>query len=290
MPFGMKRKKKRIRTKENPKMEVVLPSIYKKPVPEFLTIFDDFGNKKVLVKRISAEEIKLPNGDILYTGVPAQPSAYRIPGWKAQFKDFLAKMIPGYGFNAWNIVSMNYSFTGQPFTFYPKTMQIITNEKKRSVLIDQRVCIPVNISANKTVYVLVSKITGNPIWKEGKIPEELKKEVFGEDLKKTSPETKIEKQIPINTFYKYIDDKKDALKDLEYIDLPFKTDYDVTEMEMVRNEWGQIIYGNAMKVYAKVQDEIGDKGESMILLLAGMIMMFLTMCIFLYAGSEGVFR
>jgi hypothetical protein len=198
-------------------------------------------------------------------------------------KDFLAKIIPGYGFNAWNIVSMNYSFTGQPFTFYPKTMQIITNEKKRSVLIDQRVCIPVNISANKTVYVLVSKITGNPIWKEGKIPEDLKKEVFGEDLKKVSEETKMEKQIPINTFYKWIDDNKDLINSLEYVDLPFKTDYDVTEMEMVRNEWGQIIYGNAMKVYAKVQDEIGDKSESMILLLAGMIGMFLTMCIFLYA-------
>jgi hypothetical protein len=301
MPFfGKKRKKttviKPVTPKPkiiNDKIEFVPPARYSKPIPELLTIFSDYGTRKVVVARLSSEEIKLPSGEILYTGVPSQPDQFRLGGFKEVFKKFLTFFLPFYSYSSWRIYNMNYAFRGQPFTFYPQTNEIMLEKKKISLLIDQGLCIPYNISAFKTIYILISRETGFPVWKKDKIPP---KEWFGENLteeqykaiKKTNSAQKI--TIDIKYFSKWLSEHPQELDNLDYAELPVHTVHDVTEIETVKGEWGSIIYGNALKMYSDVQDEVGDrKDQSLLYMIVCMIAIVLVVFAFLFYANEGVF-
>jgi hypothetical protein len=284
MPFRIKRPRKEKKVKRisnlNPLVDVIPDSKYRKPINDVLMVFyKGSGGKIIPVQRLSSELLRLPNGEILYAGVEPQPIDSRLTDFKSRFKEKISVFIPGYSFSCWRGMRMHYSFAGYPFTHNPQNMEIISTEKKRSILLETRTCIPVNITPERTVYILISKQTGFPFWKEDKIPDEWKKK--DEDGNSVT--------LDLKQFYTWIDSNKDKLDKLEIADLPVKTEYDVTSMEMLLAEANQIAEGKVLLKYNKAQDEIGDPKDPLLYFIIGMVGMFLTMVIFLWAGSEGVF-
>lgn len=289
MPFKNKDKdkhKKKKPKKVNIDMEYVPPKRFKKPIPEAITIIKKgFGTKKYIVKRISSEEILLPDGTLLFTGVPPQPEQFKSTSKKDLLKEKVSKYVPFWNFSAWNIVSMNYAYEDHPFTIFPQNQKPITSEAMLSLLIDQKVCIPVHISASKTIYVLMYRFgekAGQPVFKD-KMPKDLYDKLNPENGEK--PVGKEQLQI----FFDWIDDNKEKIKDMKIADIPVKTHYDVTEIEVIRSSFGQVVYGGLLTAYAKAQDRVGDSEvKPLFLMLAIGGFMLATMIIMLYAASEGV--
>ena len=209
--------------------------------------------EEVDVKQISAEEIKLPKSHgskLVYTGVPP-----RVRGQKRKKQIY-------------------YSHFGSPFTFDPFNGSIFTDNKKRAILIERNIAYPMKFG-NRNIAIILdyeSKDKPLPLWRE--------------ETKKKYENEKFES---LEMLQQWIDKNQDSLDDMELVELPVYTEYDVSSIDMMRAENFQLMESNAVQKTIVAMEKVGEEKNVLWYFLGLGGFMFLTMLVFLLAADNGVF-
>jgi len=231
---------------------IPLPVKYPRPVKSYLTIIEPgIGSRIVHVKEISAEEIELPDKSTLFTGVPPDISHHNLAG---------RKFLPG---KKWATVRMHYNLFGMPFTFEPRKWRIFSEEKKRTKLRDWGHKY-LEIGTRRIVLILNPERT-HAIEKDSRNLVEL-----------SEVET-------------YVKDNLSELEKLDHIELPYVTEYDVTEIEMMRTESFQIHDSKAFEKCIKSMENLGEEKSLLWIVISAFVTVSFIVLIFLYFANEGVF-
>lgn len=231
---------------------IPLPAKYPAPVKSYLTIIEPgIGSRIINVKEISAEEIELPDKSTLFTGVPPDISQHNLAG---------RKFLPG---KKWATVRMHYNLFGMPFTFEPRKWRIFSEEKKRTKLRDwgHRYL----EIGNRRIVLILNPARTHAIEKDSR------------------------KLIELKDVDKYVKDNLSKLEELEHIELPYVTEYDVTEIEMMRTESFQIHDSKAFEKCIKSMENLGEEKSLLWIFVITLATVLLIVLMFLYFANEGVF-
>lgn len=254
----------------NPDMDP-LPPKYPEPAKAYLTIFLPGGGSKVIpVDEISGEEIMGADKTVWYTGVSPDLTHHRLARrW----------LLP---FRIWKTVRMHYSMFGWPFTFDPKTFVVFSNEKKRRILIARGAGIPIEVGDRSVVVLIDPETQGTkeprPIWQVEEITEADKAKIFkGED-----PKTFFELEA-------WVKANIELLEQMEHIQLPVATVYDVDDMEMLRSETFHFVENEVIEKGFKSMEQLGEEKSLLWIFIVTIGALVLMVFLFLYFANDGVF-
>lgn len=228
-----------------PKQQYFTPPKHPKPVKAYLTIVEPgIGSKIIPIKELSTEEILLPDGRKLYTGVSPDICHQKL-GRK------------------WKTIRMHYNLFGHPFTFEPRKWRIFSDEKHRQKLIEWG-HLYYEFGKRKLVFVL----------------DELHENFIERDTKKL---------VPLDQGKKYLTENSSKLESLEYLELPYVTEYDVTPLEMIISESFTLHASEAFEKMLKSMENLGKEKEPIWYMVMLLVLAVSLPLIFLYFANEGVF-
>jgi hypothetical protein len=210
--------------------------------------------EEITVKQVSSEEIKLPKSHgnkLLYTGVPP-----RVRG-RIRKKQIY------------------YTHFGSPFTFDPYNGSIFTDNKKRAILIERNIAYPLQFGKRNIAIILDSNFTDKPVplWRE-ETKDKYKDKTFDS----------------LKDLQEWIDTNKDSIDDMELVELPVYTEYDVSAIDMMRAENFQLTESNAVQKTIIAMEKIGEERSLIWYFAIFATTVILSIGLFLYFAEQGVFR
>lgn len=245
------KKKKKINEAVDP-----VPSKYPQKVKSYLTIYyPGGGSKEIKVDEISNETIRDMRKGEYYTGVPPD----------IQDRRFKLR---------WRSIRMHHALHGIPFTFQISSGKVISDPKKNSRLIEQGRGVAVEFD-NRSIVVLVDLESQEPIWREEQ-----------EDVVKFKAE---DEKLDWQTLKKWIVTNKDKLDDLEYLEFPVLTAFDVSEIEFLRAEFAALIESKAIEKTLLSMESLGKEGSVMWYFIGALVFGAFIILVMMYFANEGVF-
>ena len=166
-----------------------------------------------------------------------------------------------------------YARYGQPFTYDPYTGKIFSDEKKRALLIERNVGYPLKLGDQEIVIILDhTKDVPTPLWK----PE--KKEEY-EGITFES----------LNDLKDWVDKNEDTILDMDIAIIPAFTEFDVSAIDMMREENAELCKSEAIKTTLMEMKNIGDQKNLLWYFVTLAITSILTTFLFLLFADQGVF-
>lgn len=172
---------------------------------------------------------------------------------------------------------MFYCRYGEPFTFDPYSGDIFSDEKKRNILIENGLGYPVTIGDKRIVILLKRNEDGTT----SKDEPEWRKEVM-ERYKNLNIQTMHDLEV-------WLKENQDILHEERYHEIPAYTEYDLSKIDMAREENYEIIKSETIKEGFRSMAGIGRKEAALMMFITFAITFILTLLIFFYFANDGVF-
>lgn len=168
---------------------------------------------------------------------------------------------------------MYYARFGYPFTFDPLTGDFFLDEKKRSILIENGLGYPLTIDGKRIIILLKQDRSGEPEWRQ-----EVKEKYSELNLKS------------MEDLEKWLKKHPDLISEDKYVEIPAYCEYDVSKIDMAREENFQLIESGAIGATLKSMAGIGRGLENWVIFLIFASTIIIMMLVFFYFANDGVFN